>query len=65
MFTFECEMSLSAGNCEGGDTPVVLLVQGVAQYLPRPSLRLLPGEDDGVALHRARLQVGRGGRDWK
>ena len=65
MLTFECEMSLSAGNSEGGDTTVVLLVESVAQDLPRQALRLLPGEDDGVAAHRAGLDVGRGGRDWK
>ena len=33
--TFECEMSLSAGDCEGGDAAVVLLVESVAQDLPR------------------------------
>ena len=35
MLTFKCEMSLSAGDCEGGDTAVVLLVESVAQDLPR------------------------------
>ena len=58
-------MSLSPGDCEGGDTAVVLLVESVAQHLPRPSLGLLPGEDDGVALHGAGLDVRRGSRDWK
>ena len=65
MLTFECEMSLSAGDCEGGDTAVVLLVESVAQDLPRHPLGLLPGEDDGVAVHRAGLDVRRGVRDWK
>ena len=58
-------MSLSAGNSQGGDTAVVLLVQSVAQDLSRHPLGLLPGEDDGVAVDRAGLDVCRGGRDWK
>ena len=65
MLTFKREMSLSAGHCEGGDTAVVLLVESVAQDLPRHPVRLLPGEDDGVAVHRAGLDVRRGVRDWK
>ena len=65
MLTFKCEMSLSAGDCEGGDTALVLLVESVAQDLPRHPLRLLPGEDDGVAVHGAGLDVSRSGRDWK
>ena len=65
LFTFEGEMSLSAGDCEGGDTAVVLLVKSVTQHLPCPSLWLLPGEDDGVAVHRAGLDVRWGGRNWK
>ena len=65
LITFECEMSLGARDCQGGDTAVVLLVESVAQDLPRHPLGLLPGEDDGVAVHRAGLDVRRGVRDWK
>ena len=63
--TFECEVSLSARHGESGDTPVVLFVESVAQDLPPVHTGLLPGQDDGVALHRGGLDVRRGCRDWK
>ena len=63
--TFERELPLSPGHGQGGDAPLELLVESVAQHLAPPDVRLGPGQDDGVPRHGGRLDVRGGIGDWK
>ena len=63
--TFEGELALSPGHGQGGDAPLELLVESVAQHLAPPHVRLGPGQDDRVSRHGGRLDVRGGIRHWK